>query len=97
LGLAEVTKILGIIFTRKEEWSSAEKFFIESMKLNEKYESPLSLAETQFEMGLMCKKKGDIEEALNMFKSAFEGFSTLEAKEDLAKVQAELTELEKKS
>jgi tetratricopeptide (TPR) repeat protein len=80
LGEADALKMLGVIHTRRKEWSRAESCFAKSIQLSHEYHSPLSQAEAYYEHGCMLNLKGSKNEARKQLRKAADLFKTLNAK-----------------
>ncbi|MCK5527116.1 MAG: tetratricopeptide repeat protein, partial [Candidatus Latescibacteria bacterium] len=93
-GIAEMYRVLGMIFTRKQAWTTAQELFADSLKITEEVSCPLDTAETYRELGEMHRRKGDKKEALRTFQSALKRFRKLGAKRDAEDVERRITGLE---
>jgi tetratricopeptide (TPR) repeat protein len=93
LGEADGLKMLGVIHTRREEWSPAKSCFAKSIKLSRQYHSPLSEAEAHYEYGCMLIRKGSKKEAKAQFRKAIDLFKTLKAEKEIEKANKELRKI----
>lgn len=90
LGEADALKMLGVIHTRRKEWSRAKSCFAKSIQLSREYNSPLSQAEAHYEYGCMLNRKGGKKEAGKQLRKAIELFKTLKAEKEIEKAGKEL-------
>ncbi len=77
LGLAEHYKINGIISQKKGDYKTAEENFFHAHDKYTTHNNILGCAETEFEMGLMYRKKGDAGASVSWFRKASEHFKKL--------------------
>jgi tetratricopeptide (TPR) repeat protein len=93
LGEADALKMLGVIHTRRKEWTRAKSCFARSIKFSRQYHSPLSQAEAHYEYGCMLIRKGGKNEAKKQLRKAAELFKTLKAGKEIEKVDVELRKI----
>ena len=93
LGEAETYKFMGILYTRTKEWDLASAYFEDCIHMSEKYKNPLLLGEAWYEYGVLCKEKGDIENAAECFNKALEVFKSVDADQDIEKTRQALASL----
>jgi tetratricopeptide (TPR) repeat protein len=93
LGEADALKMLGVIHTRRKEWSRAKSCFAKSIQLSREYHSPLSQAEAHYEYGCMLNQKGSKQEAGKQLRKAAELFKTLKAKKEVEKTEKKLKKI----
>jgi tetratricopeptide (TPR) repeat protein len=93
LGEADVSKMLGVIHTRRAEWSRAKSCFAKSIQLSREYHSPLSEAEAHYEYGCMLIRKGGKQEAKKQLRKAADLFKTLKAVKEVEKADKELRKI----
>ncbi len=87
LGEADVCKFMGIIFTQQEKWDDAKTYFGNSIRLTQKFSSPLCEAEAHFEYGKMYLKKGNKSAAQKRFERALTLFSNVKAENEIKLVK----------
>lgn len=93
LGEADALKMLGVIYTRRKEWSQAKSCFAKSIQLSREYHSPLSQAEAHYEYGCMLNRKGSSKEAKTQLRKAAALFKTLQAVKEIEKADRELRKI----
>jgi tetratricopeptide (TPR) repeat protein len=84
LGIAETYKILGQLYSQKQDWATALGLLNESLRLCQQYEDPLGIAEVNREIGKLYKAQNKIEMAGETLKTAREQFVNLGAQHDVA-------------
>ena len=94
LGIAEAQKIFGIIDRHRRKWNSASDHFEKSIEMNEECSSPLGLAESYYEYGLMCRDSGRNEDAYNYLSRSLAIFEGLRASKDVENVRFEVRKIE---
>lgn len=94
LGEADAYRLLGRLFTLREQWPTAAALFADSLRLNEEYENPLGLAETHRDVGRLQAARGNPTDARASLSTALEGFRSLQAHADGATVERLLSELD---
>lgn len=87
LGEADTYRLLGRVFTLRQQWSTANSLFQDSLRLNEEYNNPLGTAEAHRDLGKMQAARGHNTEARASFESARAGFRQLGARADMAEVE----------
>jgi tetratricopeptide (TPR) repeat protein len=93
LGEADALKMLGVIHTRREEWSRAKSCLAKSIQLSRQYHSPLSQAEAHYEYGCMLIRKGSKQEAGKQLRKAADLFKTLKAKKEIEETAKQLRKI----
>ncbi len=93
LGQADALKMLGVIHTRRKEWSRAKSYFAKSIQLSHEYRSPLCEAEAHYEYGCMLNLKGSKKEAKTQLRKATDLFKTLKAEKEIEKADKELRKI----
>lgn len=87
LGIAETYKILGRLYTQKQDWATAHGLFSESLRLCQQYQKPLGLAEVERELGNLYLAQNNSEMAREILQSALDRFKTLGAQNDISKTE----------
>jgi len=95
LGEAEAQRVLGMIFTRKEQWTAALNLFEDSLALSASCGNPLDTAETYRELGRMHVAKGDRDPARESFTQALDRFRQVGAERDVEETEKLLEELDR--
>ena len=80
VGLNAVHRNLGLAYSLKRDWDSAEGHFKESEKILARINSPFNQAHLKLEWGMMNKQKGDKQRAKEMFSEASKIFESIGAK-----------------
>jgi len=93
LGSAEAYKVLGRLFTHRQDWTTARSLLQESLRICEAYENPLGTAEAHRELGQLYARRGDADEARASLTEASEAFERLGASHDLELTQDLLSEV----
>jgi tetratricopeptide (TPR) repeat protein len=95
LSIADAYKVKGIIQRELKQYAAAELYFKTSINLNEGHKSPLNLAETHFELGLLYKETGDGAKAKRNFQQSLKYFQQVGAKKDIERAKDAMHTLEK--
>ena len=95
LGEAEAQRVLGMVFTKKEQWSAALGLFEDSLALSESCGNPLDTAETYRELGRMYVAKGDRDPARKAFVQALDRFRQVGAERDVEETEKLLSDLDR--
>ncbi len=82
LGIAETYKVLGQLYTQKQDWATAQGLLNESLRLCQQYEKPLGIAEVNREIGKLYKAQNKTEMARETLQTAHEQFLQLNAQHD---------------
>ncbi len=93
LGLARAYKVLGRLFTQKEDWATARGLLDESLRLYVEYGDQLGEAETKRELGRLHRARHDGEAARRSLEEALGTFEHLDARHDGEVTQKELDDL----
>lgn len=93
LGEADVNKLLGVVRSRMQDWSSAKDYFEKSVQISKKFRSPLCEAEALFEYGSMLVAKGNKRSAQKQLEQALILFSQLNMTKEVEKVNQVLQTL----
>jgi tetratricopeptide (TPR) repeat protein len=83
LGVAEAYKVLGQMFTRKQEWVTAQGLLEESLRICEEYDNPLGVAETCRSLGLLHQTRSETDSARTSLEQARDQFQSLGALHDV--------------
>jgi tetratricopeptide (TPR) repeat protein len=82
LGIAETYKVLGQLYTKKQDWATAQGLLNESLRLCQQYEKPLGIAEVNREIGKLYIAQNKTEMARETLQTAHEQFLQLNAQHD---------------
>ena len=82
LGIAETYKVLGQLYTQKQDWATAQGLLNESLRLCQQYEKPLGIAEVNREIGKLYHAQNKTEMARDALQTAREQFLQLNAQHD---------------
>ena len=88
LSIADAYKVKGIIHRELDHPQLAELYFRTSLRLNEEYNSPLSLGETYVELGRLYKRMNQDAKATQAVKKAVSFFKKIGAQHDARSAQA---------
>ena len=88
LGEADAFRLLGMVFTRREQWTNAEKLFEQSIEINRQFEHKLGEAEAFRDRGRMFVTLETPRQARTDFEQALEIFREVGALADVERVQA---------
>lgn len=87
LGEADGYRLLGRVFTLRQQWNTGTALFQDSLRLNEEYNNPLGTAEAHRDLGKMQTARGRHTDARASFEAALEGFRKLGARADVVEVE----------
>ncbi len=82
-GIAETYKVLGRLYTQKQDWATAQALLAESLRLCQQYEIPLDIAEVQREIGKLHMAQNETDLARVALEAARDQFETLGARHDV--------------
>ena len=95
LSIADSYKVKGIVQREMGNLDVAEAYLQTSVRLNEEYQSPLNLAESYFELGLIYKGRHEATKARDAFQKSIKFFRKIGAEREQKSVRAELADLER--
>ncbi|MBD3184736.1 tetratricopeptide repeat protein [Candidatus Poribacteria bacterium] len=90
MGIAEVHKTYGMIYTQMKDWNSAEESFEKGLDICKKYDNLLTEAEIFFEKGMMNLERGDKMKALDYLRQAMESYKNLELDEEVSRIESKI-------
>ncbi|MFA7420133.1 MAG: tetratricopeptide repeat protein [Melioribacteraceae bacterium] len=93
LSIADIHKILGIISSRKENYSAAETYLLTSLRLNNELNQDLNAAETNYELGILYKTRGDRSRAFTHLLSAYKYYNKNNSKSLSVEIESHLSSL----
>ena len=94
MSVAESLKTLGQVAALRREWDDAERYFRESISINESLRHPLYAGGAHLEFARMLKAKGDLEEAAHEAQRSVSFFEEIDASEELNRAEALRAEVE---
>lgn len=87
LGEADAYRLLGMVFTRREQWTTAEKLFEQSLEINRRFEHRLGEAEAYRDRGRMLVALQTPDQARVDFERALRIFNDVGAVSDVVRVE----------
>lgn len=97
ISVAEVYHIYGVLFSKKNDPQRAEKFFQESIKINQEKEYPNGLAEVCEEYADFCRKQGKDKQAIVHYHLAADALRKMNLPEKAAQVKKKIKQLSPKA
>jgi len=94
MGIAEVYKLYGTIYSNMQKWSSAESAFQRGIGICDEYENDLTKAEIYYELGLMRNKQSKKELALTDLQKSVEIYEKLGIHGEINKIRTEIQTIE---
>ena len=92
LSIAEVYKIKGIISSHSNKIDAAENSLLTSYRLNKDLNNQLNLAEVACELGILFKKKDEIEKSNKYLNEALGYFKKIDSKADISYLEKLISE-----
>jgi tetratricopeptide (TPR) repeat protein len=92
-GEADACRLLGVVYTRKENWGLAKKYLDEALQINTQYDSPLGLAETHKSYAEYWQGKGNKKSALKHLQKSLESYQALKAHREVRKLEKLIGEI----
>lgn len=92
-GIAEICKLVGVIFSEHLSWPLGKQYFQTSIMINQRIKNVSNLAETQFAFGLALKKRNQKDKALKYLTQGLENFQKLKYKLEIQKIEKEISSL----
>ncbi len=86
-GEADACRLLGVVYTRKDNWGLAKKYLDEALQLCTQQDNPLGLAETHKSFVEFWRSKGNIKSALKHLQKALEHYKQLKASREIKKLE----------
>ena len=97
IGIASSHFALGLVYAGQQKFNRALTEFEQALILYRTLSHPWNIANTQYEMGLVCASRGaaeDKDSARQHIEEALAAFTTLKAQPAIDKVEAALSRLE---
>jgi tetratricopeptide (TPR) repeat protein len=85
--------MLGVIALKKRNFSSAENFLLTSLRLNQDLNQELNCAETNYQLGVLYKTKGNKSQAHNHLLNAFKFYNKNQSKTIASEIESHLSSL----
>jgi tetratricopeptide (TPR) repeat protein len=92
-GEADACRLLGVVYTRRENWNLARKYLDEALQLNSQFGNRLGLAETHKGHAEYWQEKGNTKSALKHLQKAVEHYQTLKAHREVRKLEKLIGEM----
>ncbi|MFQ5628464.1 MAG: tetratricopeptide repeat protein, partial [bacterium] len=92
-GQADACKLMGVIYTKDEDWELAKKYFEESIEISLDCDNLLGLAECYQSYGDFYIEQKKHESALEMLNKSVENFRLLKATRKAKQVEKKIKEL----
>ncbi len=92
-GEADACRLLGVVYTRKENWGLARKYLDEALQLNNQFGNRLGLAETHKSQAEYWQEKGNKKSALKHLQNAVEHYQALKAHREIRKLERLIDEI----
>jgi len=86
-GEADACRLLGVVYTRKDNWGLARKYLDEALQLCTQQDNPLGLAETHKSFVEFWRSKGNKKSALKHLQKAIEHYKQLKASREIKKLE----------
>jgi tetratricopeptide (TPR) repeat protein len=92
-GEADACRLLGVVYTRKENWGLAKKYLDEALQLCMQYDNRLGLAETHKSHAEYWQAKGSKKSALKHLQKSIENYQALKAHREVRKLEKLIGEI----
>jgi tetratricopeptide (TPR) repeat protein len=92
-GEADACRLLGVVYTRKENRGLAQKYLDEALHVNAQYDNLLGLAETHKSYAEFWQAKGSRKSALKHLQKAAEHYQILKAHREIRKIEKLINEI----
>lgn len=93
-GEADACRLLGVVYTRKENWGLAKKYLEEALQLFSHYANTLGLAETHKSYAEFWHGKGSAKSERKHLQKALEYYKRIKAQREIKKLEKLLRELQ---
>ena len=93
-GEADACRLLGVVYTRRDNWGLAKKYLDEALQINTQHDHRLGLAETHRSYAEFWQAKNNKKSALKHLQKALENFQTLKATRDVKKLEKQVATLQ---
>jgi tetratricopeptide (TPR) repeat protein len=92
-GEADACKLLGAVYTKKENWGLARKYLDEALQINTQYRNRLGLAETHRRYAEFWMAKGNKKSAIAHLQKSSENYKSLKAHREIKKIEKQIKEI----
>jgi len=86
-GEADACRLLGVVYTRRDNWGLAKKYLDEALQLNTQYDYRLGQAETHKSYAEFWQAKGNRKSALKHWQKSIEHYKILKAPREIKKLE----------
>lgn len=93
-GEADACRLLGVVYTRKENWGLAKKYLDEALQLFSHYHNTLGMAETHKSYAEFWHGKGSTKSEQKHLQKALEYYKQMKAQREIKKLEKLLHELQ---
>ena len=87
LTIADTYKIKGMIQRNIKNYSLAESYLLTSIRINKDLKNELNQSETEFELAILYKEKGMIEESKKLLRSALKYYRKIKSDKEIKEIQ----------
>jgi tetratricopeptide (TPR) repeat protein len=95
LSVADAYKVKGMIYRSLKHYDRAESYLASSLRINLAMKNQLNAGETYFEMGILAKERGNLDEARAEFNKAASCFTKVGARVEIARTTDALHQMAK--
>jgi len=93
LSMGETYKVLGMISSKRKNYSTAQAFLENSLRICMDHNKPLNIGQTQIELAHLFKEQGNTGKAFELLKDAKVSFVNMHAQGRVAEVEVEMSGL----
>jgi tetratricopeptide (TPR) repeat protein len=86
-GEADACRLLGVVYTRRDNWGLARKYLEEALQLSTHHNNRLGLAETHKSYAEYWQARGNKKSALKHLQKAIEHYKLLKAQREIKKLE----------
>jgi tetratricopeptide (TPR) repeat protein len=86
-GEADACRLLGVVYTRRDNWGLARKYLDEALQMNTQHDNRLGLAETHRSYAEYWQAKRNKKSALKHLQKAIEHYKRLKAQREIKKLE----------
>jgi tetratricopeptide (TPR) repeat protein len=86
-GEADACRLLGVVYTRRDNWGLAKKYLDEALQINAQHDHRLGLAETHKSYAEFWQAKGNRKSALKHWQKSIEHYKILKAPREIKKLE----------
>ena len=89
-GEADACRLLGVVYTRRDNWGLAKKYLDEALQTNTQHDYRLGLAETHRSYAEFWQARDNKKSALKHLQKALENFQALKANREVKKLEKQM-------